>query len=146
MAKYSDAIEKIQRQSLKYIYAKIFQYYPTNVKYEKLLRGFEMKSLKERKDVETLNMLYNVLWGDVRNEYLSEIKAKVPRPCSKITGTFWIQRGRTKVSEHKVVDRACLLHNKLVGKIRINKLDIELDGFHQCRRTFGDSIRELVGS
>ena len=59
-------------------------------------------------------MLYNILRGDIRDEYLlSEIKIEVSRTCSRTTKTFWIQRGRTKILEHEVMDRTCGLNSFL---------------------------------
>ena len=58
--KYTEALERVQRHSLKYMYYRIFQYYPVDVPYGELLQGFEMESLKKNGRFVPLNfyMIY----------------------------------------------------------------------------------------
>ena len=48
LKKHSEALENIQRRFLKYVYSRIFQYYP-NMGYKELLAGFEIDSLDNRR-------------------------------------------------------------------------------------------------
>ena len=64
LKKHSEAIEKIQCRFLKYIYLWVFQYYPVDVSYKKLLKGFEMESLENWRRNAQLNFLHSVYCMD----------------------------------------------------------------------------------
>ena len=53
----TDALQRVQRHSSKYMYFKIFPYYPLDVPYGELLEGLQMESLKKRREIYTLQFL-----------------------------------------------------------------------------------------
>ena len=120
--KYTEALERVQRHFLKYMYYRIFQYYPVDVPYGELLEGFEMESLKKRREICTFKFLYDLLRGRIpAGNLLQEINIRVPRPSSKVTELSQIPYARTKASELEVVDRACHLYNQLTKKIETGR-------------------------
>ena len=56
LKKYSDGLESIQRRFLKFTYMKIFQYYPSDFRYEELLAGFKISSWRFDAEVRNLGI------------------------------------------------------------------------------------------
>ena len=72
-------LERIQSRFLKYLYFRLFGYYPTNISYDDLLEGFEFTSLYSRRKQASLLFLYDVLNGRVKDpNLLSRVALRVP--------------------------------------------------------------------
>lgn len=136
----SESIEKIQKRFLKFLYLKTFEYYPTEIEYEELLRGFEVYSLDKRRAVASLLFLHDILKGRIQEEdLLSKININVPRVNGRWNLTFRPPVSRTNVLKSSVINRACNLYNAISS----DNPDLDLDIFHQNRNTFRKTLLGL---
>lgn len=140
LKKHSVALENIQRRFLKYVYSRIFQYYPFSISYAELLAGFEIDSLENRRRMAQLNFLHSVLQGHTNYNLLREIKLRVPRPNSRLHETFYADHGQNRALRDSYIYRACTLYNDLEKKAE----DVHIDILSQSKKDFTLIVKETI--
>jgi len=140
--KYSDALENIQRSFLMYMYYKTFQHYPADSSYKELLTGFEMDSLKNRREMALLDLPYALIRGHtIGDMLLQEVRLRVSRTYyTRPKETFYIPQGRTRLQQHSVINRAYALYNEIESRREIEVIDV----FHQSRKEYKNLLREII--
>ena len=140
--KYIEAIEGIQRHYLKIVYFRIFQYYPFDINYTELLKGFEMDSLESRRNIALVGFLYNVLHGHVDSgDLLREISFRIPR-TTRHKATFFVRSANTKAMQQVVLNRACVLFNKMEKSVENSNTNIDI--FFHSTPEFKQISREII--
>ncbi len=136
-------IEAIQKQFLKYFHYKLFQYYPQDTSYDKLLSGFEMESLKQRREAAELTMIHDLLSDIVRDiNLLPLIRLRVP--------TFNIRYGkrttfRTMFSQINHVAQNPTSKILSIGNGIVNT-HFHLDFFGSSRNPFKKEIKKALST
>jgi len=132
-ATHTNSIEQIQKGILRFLYLKTFDYYPSEIPYEELLRGFQIKSLENRRKIGSLLLLYDILKGTntiTNPDLLSRINIHVPRVCSKYGVTFLSARARTNILKYSTLNRAMEMYDLLLHE------SPDVDIFYLTREKF----------
>jgi len=128
------ALEAIQKKLLRYLYYRDFMYYDPEITYTELVMGYEMNTLRLRRDLFGLRQLYKIVNGIHDTSYLlSKINIHVPLRVSRMKGLFWLSRAhRTKTLSDAPLERMMALYNVLT---EINdKIDIFFNNITQFEK------------
>lgn len=113
----TEKIEKIQNRFLKYVYFKDFEYYPDseNIPYDELLVGYEIESLKKRREKTAIMFLYDLIHGNINDEkLLQEINIWVPKTQSRYKKYFSLKKCRTTKMEFSPLNNLMKIANNFL--------------------------------
>ena len=109
-----DAIEKVQKKFLRFLYYKISGNYRYDISYIELLNIFEMDSLEKRRRLAQLLHLHKILNNYVDDQFcLSQINFYVPPFQSRSTTLFSVPYRRTSLGYNSPINTMMRLYNKL---------------------------------
>lgn len=135
----SKKIEAIQKRYLKFLYYKLFQYYPVDIDYHELLSGFEMVPLSQRRTTSCLMFLYDIFKGEIRiPDLLSRININVPRPNSRQKRVFCPSKARTNILSNSIIGWATTTYNMIAAA------DPNIDICHQKRQEFRKCVIQAI--
>ncbi len=130
-AEATKSIENVQKRFLRYLYYKQFGYYSYDIKYQELLQGYVMKSLRGRRNIFSLIFLHDLIHYKKRDpELLETIKIRVPTFNSRSTNIFTEGHSRTHLLSNAPLNRVVKLYNDLINIH--HSLDI-LDGVSKSK-------------
>ena len=134
-----NALEAIQKQLLKYLYYRDFMYYDSEITYRELVLGYEMNTLRLRRDLFALRQLYKIINGIQDTSYLlSKINIHVPPRASRMKGLFRLSRARTEILSNSPLERMMALYNILT------EINNEIDIFFDNKTQFEKNIVQAL--
>mgnify|MGYP000863144663 CR=1 FL=1 len=136
----SNNLEKIQKRALKYLYFKDFGYYEHEITYRELVSGYELSTMKERRDSTLLLFLRDLLNSKIESPPLLQIIMlnAPPRTHRRRNSTFYVPLCRTAQFQTAPLHQAQALYNK------IEEIDTTIDIFFDSRATFQNKIRNAL--
>ena len=136
----SKSLERIQKRLLKYLYSKDFGYYETDITYKELVLGYELTTLKERRDLTLLLFLRDLVMSKIDSvQLLEKITFHVPpRASREKTGLFRTPRCRTAQFQTAPLNRMQKLYNT------VEKIDANIDIFFDSRAKYTSKILSAI--
>lgn len=126
-----DALERVQKRFLRYLYFKNFNVYTYLVPYSELLDMFGYSSLSQRRRVHDLVFLYKLVRGGVDDSVsLGLLNLRVPNFHSRNRQLFSLPYTRTVAHSNSPLIRMMRLYNQVISK------NEELDIFSDNLTTF----------
>ncbi len=107
-------VEKIQKRFLRFLYYKDFQYYDHTLKYEELVRGYQLTSLENRRQCASLLWLHDLIHGKIdAPSLLKLVNIHIPPRNSRKKDLFTPYSSRTVCSWNAPLNRCMILYNKI---------------------------------
>ena len=122
------------------MYCKEFSYYDPSITYNELVCGYELNTIRIRRDLYSVKHLYSILNGktDATN-LLHKINIYVPSVTTRNKNLFLPHRTRTNTLSNSPINKMMSLYNKLIT------IDETIDIFFDNQKQFENKItRALV--
>ena len=114
-----NAIEKIQKKMLTYLFFRKFNYYTVQVPYVELLSMFDLQQLSLRRATASILYIRKLVRGEVDDvNIMGKINFVVPRSTTRSRALFYIPHCRTNYTLNSPVNSMIQSYNRVARFLR----------------------------
>jgi hypothetical protein len=120
--KYSEIIEKIQKRFLRHMYYIRYRVYPimeNHIKYDNLLEMFHVHKLFDRRILNDLLFLHDVINKGECGPLLNRFNFHVPTKMGRNIMTFYVMKVNSEYCKNSPINRLCTTFNRYCNDINL---------------------------